>query len=496
MLSRIATLISKFTSTKLWYYIENILVVVLLFYCIKSLTDYDNVYYQTWKNTAAAKAILAFTAIVFIIRKVKLLNWQSLVATLLFGIVVFERLHFWADAEDILNAVKPQLAAEWLSLMIIIDMILYKNVSNIFKGVNYLAILYVLMTIGMILRRHDRMDPIVLIFPMLLFALVKMDEERSDWFIRRFIDSWFISFIYIMVRSFIERPYEGYRYYGCFLNIGQFGIFMVCCFTVAIASIYYCREKYGRKNIGYSIGIVWLLTIVYMFYLIDTRTILIGVLFCLITLYIFVRKITTSKSIFKRMMIVLIVFIGMFGSLLLILNYCTAIPDEWIYSHYSGPLSPIATTIMRLKISNAKTSTLPTNERFYTLINLLSSGRFDIFKGYSQYFNYDGNSTIGFELEATNYWVYTAHNTYVQFLVEYGYISLFELLVVIIYAIYSSIKSYYLSLKQPKNVFPILWFASMIGVWFGESNTFFFPITFFGFMFIARLLPSIEQGAK
>jgi len=51
-------------------------------------------------------------------------------------------------------------------------------------------------------------------------------------------------------------------------------------------------------------------------------------------------------------------------------------------------------------------------------------------------------------------------------------------------------------LKNKVNIvslMPALWLISMLGVWLGESNTFFFPITFFGFMFIARLLPQEEK---
>lgn len=487
MLTKLATPINKLTSSKLWYYIENILVVGLLFYCIKFLTDYDNVYYQTWKNAAAAKAILAFTAIVFIIRKVKLLNWQSLVATLLFGIVVFERLHFWADAEDILNAVKPQLAVEWLSLMIIIDMILYKNVNNIFKGVNYLAILYVLMTIGMIWRRHDRMDPIILIFPMFLFALVKMDEEKTDWFIRRFIDGWFISFIYVMVKSFSEHPYDGSRYYGCFLNIGQFGIFMICCFTVAMASIYYCKEKYGRKSFGYLISSIWILASCYMIYIINTRTTFTGILLCLAFAFLFARKDISKKVITRRLLILLTCLLLLIGGGILLIKMSGNISEEWLNDN-NGIFSPIAFNLLRLrKIVNID-PTLTMKEQIFRIIDSFTSGRLSIAKNYSQFFNYDGNTADGFYMADVDYWVYGAHNTYIQILVEYGYLSIIELLLVITITIIKHIRNYLTNIKSTASFFTMLWMASMLGVWLGESNTFFFPISFFGYMFIARTI--------
>ncbi len=482
--------VNKAFSSKIWYYIENILVVGLLFYCIKSLTDYDNVYYQTWKNEAAAKAILAFTAIVFIIRKVKLLNWQSLVATLLFGAVVFERMHYWADAEDILAVIKPQMATEWLTLMIIIDMILYKNVNNLFKGVNYLLILYVLMTFGMIWRRHDRMDPIVLVFPMFLFALVKMDEEKTEWFMRRFIDAWFISFIYVVVRSFKERPYEGFRYYGYFLNIGPFGIFMICCLTVAIFAFIYTKNKYKIWNISCSFCLVWILSIIYMLWIIDTRTILVGVFFCLSTLFLFVRKKTTTRILLFRFMVLgFIVAIIVVGCIFLI-KICMNVSDEWLSQNFAGNLSPIVHYIIKFKAMGKTDASLPLKQQLFSIVDIFSSGRLSIIKEYSAFFNFDGNGPIGLEIENfNNYWAYDAHNTYVQFLVEYGYMSLFELLTIIILSVISIAKAWLLNKKAIYRLLPLLWISSMLGVWIGEASTFFYPITFFGIMFIARLLP-------
>ena len=114
-------------SSKGWHIAQNVVVTALFVYCLKALTDYDNLEFQTWKNQASAKAIFAFMAIVFIMRQVKLLNWQSLLATILFIPCIIERMHFWKGSPDIIAILKPQMAAEWLAIMIIVDMLLYKN---------------------------------------------------------------------------------------------------------------------------------------------------------------------------------------------------------------------------------------------------------------------------------------------------------------------------------------------------------------------------------
>ncbi len=487
MISKITSTYNRITSTRFWYYLENILVVCLLFYCVKSLTDYDNVYYQTWKNEAAAKVVLSFTAIVFIIRRVKLFNWQSLVATLLFGTVVFERIHYWADSEDILSIIKPQMAAEWLSLMIIIDMILYKNVKNLFNGVNYLLILYILMTIGMIWRRHDRMDPIVLIFPMFLFALVKMDEEKTDWFIRRFIDGWFISYIYIVVKSFIERPYENDRYYGCFINIGHFGIFMSCCLIISFVSLYYSKRTNGIISFQFIISLCWMCSVLYMLLLINTRTILLSFIICLTFVYIYVRKDTSPKKIKKRRTIIYITYISIIILALVTARILYKVPDEWLNAAFSGRLSPMLYHIGKLRALGSFDNSQPLKEQLFSILDYISSRRLRIARNYSEFFNFDGNASIGVLVEEYEYWAYCAHNTYIQFLVEYGYISFVEVVILFIYSLIISIRRF-LSDKKYTNLLPFLWITNMIGVWIGESSMFFYPETFFGLMFVSLFL--------
>lgn len=490
MLTKLSIPINKLTTTRIWYYIENLLVVSLLFYCIISLTDYDNAFYQVWKSQASARAVLAFTAIVFIIRKVKLLNWQSLVATLFFSVVVFERMHFWSDAEDILNAVKPQLVTEWLSLMIIIDMILYKNVNNLFKGLNYILILYAFLTIGMLWRRHDRMDPIILIFPMFLFALVKMDDVRKEWFMRRFIDGWFISFIYVCVKSFLYYPYTGDRYYGCFINIGPFGIFMTCSLTVAIISLIYSKNNLPKRFFPLSLSIIWIISNAYMLWLINTRTIIITLAFVITFVFIFVSKKDAKKNLAHRWTIVIVSYFSILVLLFFLVIALSKVSTDYIEKTFNGALSPLYYLVLKLKNVSNYAETASTGEKLYTIIDKFSSNRLHIFKEYSQYFNYDGNDTFGIEIDVESYlsyWAYGAHNTYVQFLFEYGYISFVELIVTIVLAL-RLFTINYLKTKSISNLFPALWITTMLGSWLGESTMFFYPITFFGIMFIALLL--------
>ena len=130
---------------------------------------------------------------------------------------MIERFHFWRESPDILAILKPQMAAEWIALMIIIDMLVYGNVVNFAKTVNLMFILYAVMTLGMFYRRNGKMEPVLLVIPIFLFALVKLNRERMEWFLKRFTDSWFLIFVYVCVRSFREKPFTGRRLSPCIM---------------------------------------------------------------------------------------------------------------------------------------------------------------------------------------------------------------------------------------------------------------------------------------
>ena len=476
--------ISKFV-----YYFKNLCVGLLFCLCIKNLIYYNEEFYQIWKDAAAAKAIIFFLLIIYCVRKPRLVNWQSLVATLAMGAILFFRYRSLIESPDIFNTVKFQVIAEWLSLLLIIDLCLYRNVSNLLSTNNSLLFFYVFFTVGAICRRHNQMGPLMLISPMLLFSLIKMDLERKEWLFQRLIDGWVFSFVFICTKCFIENPYSGEQYYGFFEVPGPFSIFVVCCFIIAIVALVYSKGKYGLRSFASAMCIIWLAACVGMLWIIGTRTSILGIYMCLIAIFMFARNDISRSKVFIRGIIVTIITIFFVGSLFLMPEICIKISSSWLESNAKGILSPVVKIINKFRWMKIASEELSTKEMIYNYLDIFSSKRLSIIKGYSDYFNFDGNGPIGFETTVvkSNY-AYSAHNTYIQFLVEYGYLSIFELIILLVIAIKRSLKKYTMSQRNAIYLLPFLWLVSLLGVWVGESNTFFYPITFFGFMFIARLL--------
>lgn len=482
--------ISKDNREKIVKYIINIITVALMVYCIKALTDYDNMIYQTWKNQTIAKAVCAFIIIIFLMRKLKAVNWQSLVCTLIFIPIWIERMTFWKESPDILIILRYQIVAEWLAALIIIDMMLYKGVNDFYTKKNWLFVLYIALTIGMLLRRNGRIDPILLVIPFLLFMLVLTSEEKWEWFLHRMTDSWFFTFLYVAVRSLKEYPYKGGRYYGYFLNIGPFGMFMSCAFIMAFFAMMFSKKKYGRKSFQYCLSVLWIIGSAIFLWMIDTRTLLFGVAFAFISLFFLGRKDIGKKKTLTRLAILLGVVVILIVSFIMMLK-CVG-GDGLTNSHTAfrkwknaGLLSPFVGIITRFKLMARDITGDTLGARIASALDLFTSGRISIAKAFVPYFNYEGNGPIGLQVE--DYWAYNPHNNYIQVIVEYGYITAVEYFTLFVSSFVIAIKTY-IKNRELKNLFPIMWLSMTLGLWLGEASSLMYPATFFSMLIICRFI--------
>ena len=485
---------TKFYYLKVYKYCESIVVIFLFFLCTKYLVDYGDLDYQTWKDIAGAKAVLAFTFIIFILRKVRLINWQSLVATVLFIPVAIGSAFYWINAHDILKAVLVRNVAEWLALMIVVDLFMYGNISSIFRKRNILLILYAVMAFGMIYRRNGMTEPYLLIFPMLILALVKIDRDKKIWLFKRFIDSWFISFLYICIKSFIVNPFEWGRYYGSFVTLGFFGVFISCSFVVALVAVIFSKKEYGVKSFRFWASVIWLAMTIFMLLAADTTNSFVGVGVCLVFVYLFVRKDNTKKALTKRFIKLGILAVAMMAAIIVLTILSVLIPYEWVVSNSSGILAQLSRGIMTLKVAANRKPGESLGQYLFYYLDILTSWRMEFYKTFIEGLNFQGNGALGYYIEKYSVWALHAHSTYLQFASSYGILTGIEVVLVLIASVVRTEKRFIKSNQSLIYLLPLLWLANMIVVWMGETMWFFFPVSFYGLMFIATLLPMEEES--
>ena len=475
-------------------YIESVILTILFWFMIKGLCDYDTALYQTYKYLQADIFVLAFSLIVFIIRKVRLLNWQSLAATIAFIPIAVWQIGIWNESPDIQNILKVEVWAEWVVLMILIDILLYKKLQFPNKNNYVLFVLYGLMSVAMLFHRNGRNDPLYLFLPLMLFVFTEIGKDEWERLFRALINGFFFFFVYAVIKSFLTVPFnprQHLRYYGYFTNIGAFGMFLACVFVCILVALLYSKEKYGRKSFFYITSWVWMISCLYMIWLTNTMTLFAGIGLSLFFLFIFGGKNTDRKVIVKRLLIV----IGILAALVL---FCYVIYrtyghyNEWVLykkGRKSGIWAPYYAFAHRIVRVVNRTDRSSLKSFLFTLLDTFSSYRLTIIKAYSEYFSFTGNTPIPYiYLENIDYYAVSAHNNYIQVIVDYGYVAAAVYFVFVGTALFTAVKRFLNRGKKSVDLLPVLWIPMCLGLWMGEACGFVYPATFVMLILICRMI--------
>lgn len=216
---------------------------------IKWLTDYDSALYQTTKELALNKAMMAFMVILLIIRKVRLWNIESLVGSVLTVIGGHFYLKEVELSPDVFLSRRYMVVVCLLLLMMIIDAVKYKKYETV-KFCNPVGItLFFMTTLTMLTHRNGSTDPLLMltVFGMLFTTSLSMQEWQE--LVRCLCNGWFFVSVWLIGKSFLENyTYETERFYGCFTNIDPFGIFLLCSMMISLYGIYYLKRNKGWKH--------------------------------------------------------------------------------------------------------------------------------------------------------------------------------------------------------------------------------------------------------
>ncbi len=481
-------------------YAINVICIFLLARMLTMLCFMDNSLYQTQKNVHASHAFLFLALFMFIKQRVRLVNWQSLIASLLYWpIAYFYRIRY-IDSSDLFNRDKVVVWIVWIALLIIIDMAVYKKVNPLQKFHPIALSIYGAMTFFLIFYRNWRTYPIILIL-VFLFYLIPMEKKQWNSIVNQFCISWIIAFYYMLYRSLKYNPAVNAngRWYGEFVNIGDFGIFTACTVAVILFQIYQSKKRFGRKSIPYAIYCICILPVIWTVFRVSTITMFIGIGCIFLMGFVLLRKDTSLKAVLVRLAGVLLgisalVFVG----LLLLKALANTDAEYWenILRNGNAFIKPFANIIHRAHYMFGETRTFSDSGVFHpdSLINyldLFASGRLSICALFAEKFNYIGNASEG--IQVGTYYAYNAHNTYVQMLYEYGYAGGGLYILWMLYLTGASMAQYRKEKKLVK-VFPALWLAMALGVQLGEYSNLYSPLLVMTLVIIYPLMIRIDES--
>lgn len=475
-----------------------LLTLTLLFLC-----NMMNSPYQTLKNIYAAKAFCAFAAYLLFLQRPRILNYQTALVTALYlPIALAYRARFHEHA-DLFNRDKVVVWIVYFLLLILTDMYVNKKV-NPFQNMNKpLLFIYGFMTISMIFYRNNSTMPIILF---MIFVVYLIPLTASNWnrIFQQVGNAWIISFIIVLIQSLRLNPSvaENGRWYGCFINIGDFGLFLSCVFIILVFRLYRSKKRTGFVSFGFIIHALLFLCLLWVILRVSTITMFIGILFSAIMFFILFTKNGTYKETLFRLSVAVtaIVVVLCLGLICLKAIATNADKEYWQQMLYEGNvlIKPLANIITRAFYMFEEPITFADSGIFppYSVINyldLFASGRISIIKLFAEQFTFTGSPSDG--IQVGTYYAYNAHNTYVQSITEYGYIAGGAHIVWLLACTITSVR-HFINTKKSSNLFLCLWMAMTLGVLTGECARLYTPVIFFTLFLTYPLIVNIPSKKK
>lgn len=262
--------------------------------------------WQTPKNLRYYFGVLLSLVLLFLVRKISLKKyevWASLVIGLLAVMGWFKLKGINAAAYG--EIYYPVILFTWISWMLFvvlaIDLIRtfdrkkLLSCAFLWRFVAFTIFIYVAVS-------TDKMFFIPCMCPILAFVLTKF--TRDSWI--RFFDclsiSLYFSFVYLMTKSLIVAPnaLEEGRYMGLFISVENMGAFSG---LGVIAMLYFfVRIKYSsqRKWYWFLLPIAMMAYPIYGVLLTGSRTTMIGIIFALLCMFVFMHGKTEKKVTVRR----------------------------------------------------------------------------------------------------------------------------------------------------------------------------------------------------
>ncbi len=474
------------------------LVFTLLFLC-----NMLNATFQTHKNIYAAKAFLSFAIYLLFVQRPQIINYQTALATILYFPIGFAYRCRYIMAPDWFNRDKVVVWIVYILIIILVDMYIRGKYNPLERMNKPFLCVYCFMTLSMIFYRNGSTMPALLLM-MLVVYLIPLNAAKWSRILNQIGNAWIISFFIILfqsVRLNMEVSDLG-RWYGCFVNLGDFGLFLSGVVVILTFRVYRALRRTGLRSVPFILYAVACLPLLWTILRVSTITLYIGMFFMFIMFFIlFTPNGTAKESLFRLFTVItILVVICCLGLLLLKSIVLHADKEYWYIQLHEGNalIKPIANIVMRAFYMFEEPITFSDcgifkPDSIINYLDLFTSGRLSIIKMFSEHFSFTGTVING--IDVGSYFAYNAHNSYVQALVEYGYIAGGAHIIWLLYLMMASVRRFLRSRKY-HDLFMCLWMGMALGVLTGECARLYTPIIFFTLLLSYPLIVNIPNKKK
>lgn len=214
--------------------LEALAYIILFSQMVLNLGDSGEAAYQTYKDRYIAIAMVYFMLTILILQRVRLITVLNIIVVVVLCFVAKWKMEPMLEAPDVYNILKAKWTCIVLMSVSLIDMIRYKKIATWKEREPVLTVFYVIASVLAYLLGKGTCYSYMMLVPIILLFLLRIREADYQRWIFYFTVGYYVAFLYVMIKSFITVPYTGERYYGIYVNLGLFGMFMGGAFVCAL----------------------------------------------------------------------------------------------------------------------------------------------------------------------------------------------------------------------------------------------------------------------
>ncbi len=278
------------------------------------LAEGMNSRYQVMEKVFLCFGLASFTAVMWVMQKVKLFNWQSFLLTIAFGIYAYFYIKMDGQGSDNLLNVVSILCYRYLMLMLLADIAITKRIRSNQKFIPWAFAFFCVMSVISFVDNRSILGSLVNLFVVVACFLPIGAKEWNKVMEGMFFGG-LIAFIIYTIFSYVGDPLIIDRgdYYFSRPDIATFLGFAL---VLAIFGLFFFKEKYGRFSFVYNLSIAWIIGILVLAYFKEAFGFLPGIVLAGMLLIIFAVRKYEAKNVLIRVAIAIgaciVVVAGMF----------------------------------------------------------------------------------------------------------------------------------------------------------------------------------------
>ncbi len=455
---------SLFFNSKMRIFIRRIILTLFLFFsCLQFNKSYQEAFDVPMRMHIYLGTVFLLLA-VWVIRRIPLNRfetWSTLIAGVVVKYIYFTKMNIspLTYGTDYYRLVNYRWIAMIVFAALIIDLIRQKTILKLFKRANlFFYVMLAAITLAVVMR-HEAFIP--LICPIIALYFTYTESIGWDEFTDSFAIGFYGAFVFVMAKSLYEAPdvFQSGRYYGTFSNVYSAGIIAGGAILCVVYAYYRMAEFKFKTAVRVIVSLLLVAFPLYSVAIIKSRTVEVSLLFVALIFAIFMGGGNKKSISIKLIVLAVIASIGLVGIVL---------ASQYYYNkRAAGELNNCSYFVAHLiaLADPEKKKGVFGESSILNSLNAFTSGRLNLL-----YYSLKQVRLVGHPFEVVHEvkGAASAHNFFVQWLVEYGAVGGF---VFIAWYVACFVKAV-IAFVNKKKCMPLLWisytfviFMALTGTW-------------------------------